>query len=66
MKYKIIKVYGFPQNDNLYKKLEDKVNAYIDKGWRPHGSICIVNVYTSKGELDFIEVWQSLIKDNNE
>lgn len=64
MEYKIIKVYGCPETDNLEMELEDEVNMYIDEGWRPFGSICIVNLGTKKGYTNnFVEAWQAMIKE---
>jgi hypothetical protein len=65
MEYKIIKVYGCPETDNLEMELEDEVNVYINKGWRPFGSICIVNVGVPENcEKNFVEVWQPMIKQH--
>lgn len=64
MEYKIVKVCGCPETDNLEMELEDEVNMYIGDGWRPFGSVCIVNVGTPKGyKSNFVEVWQPMIKD---
>lgn len=68
MEYKIIKISGCPTTDYLDMELEDKVNEYIDKGWRPFGSICIVKVGILEDcKNDVVEVWQPMIKEiNNE
>jgi hypothetical protein len=69
MDYKIVKICGCPKTDNLEMELEDEVNMYIDMGWKPFGSICVINVGTPKDCEDdyFIEVWQPMIKeDDNE
>lgn len=64
MEYKIIKVYGCPETENLEMELEDEVNMYIDEGWRPFCSICVVNVGTPEGCKNyFVEVWQPMIKE---
>ena len=64
MEYKIIKVYGCPETENLEMELEDEVNMYIDEGWKPFGSICVVNVGTPEGYKNyFVEVWQPMIKE---
>ena len=66
MEYKIIKVYGCPETENLEMELEDEVNMYIDEGWKPFGSICVVNVGVPENhEKNFIEVWQPLIKETD-
>lgn len=66
MEYKIIKVYGCPETDNLEMELEDEVNMYIDEGWKPFGSICVVNVEKPEDcEKNFVEVWQPMIKEND-
>jgi hypothetical protein len=66
MEYKIIKVYGCPETDNLDMELEDEVNMYIDEGWKPFGSICVVNVGIPEDcEKNFVEVWQPMIKEND-
>ena len=44
MKYKIIRIYGCPETDNLDITLEAEVNDWIFEGWKPIGSICVVNV----------------------
>ena len=65
MEYKIIKTYGCPVTDNLEMELEDEVNNYIAEGWKPIGSICVVNVGVSKNHNEnFIEVWQPMILEN--
>jgi hypothetical protein len=66
MEYKIIKVYGCPETENLEMELEDEVNMYIDEGWKPSGSICVVNVGVPENhEKNFVEVWQPMIKEND-
>ena len=66
MEYKIIKVYGCPETDNLEMELDDEVNMYITEGWKPFGSICVVNVGVPENcEKNFVEVWQPMIKDTN-
>ena len=65
MEYKIIKVYGCPETDNLEMELEDEVNMYIDEGWKPFGSISVVNVGVPENcEKNFVEVWQPMIKES--
>lgn len=61
MEYKIIKIDGCPLTDNLEMELEDEVNNYIDKGWKPIGSICVVNADLCEY---LIEVWQTMILEN--
>ncbi len=64
MEYKIVKIYGCPETDNLEMELEDEVNMYIDEGWKPFGSICVINVGKQAGNrYDFVEVWQPMIKE---
>lgn len=64
MEYKIIKIYGLPETDNLEMELEDEVNMYIDEGWKPFVSICVINVGKQAGyKNDFVEVWQAMIKE---
>ena len=66
MEYKIIKVYGCPETENLEMELEDEVNKCIAEGWKPFGSICVVNVgVPEKYEKNFVEVWQTLIKETD-
>lgn len=66
MEYKIIKIYGCPETDNLDINLEDEVNEWISEGWKPFGSICIINVGTPEGyKNDFVEVWQPMIKETD-
>jgi hypothetical protein len=71
MEYKIIKVYGCPETDNLDMELEDEVNMYIAEGWKPFGSPCVVNVGTKKSThfgiaaVDTVEVWQTMIKETD-
>ena len=65
MEYKIVKVYGCPETDDLEMKLEDEVNMYIDMGWKPFGSICVINLGTlEESEIDFVEIWQPMIKED--
>ena len=65
MEYKIIKTYGCSVTDNLEMELEDEVNNYIAEGWKPIGSICVVNVGVPKNHNEnFIEVWQPMILEN--
>ena len=64
MEYKIIKVYGSPKIDNLESELEDEVNMSIDEGWKPFGSICVVNVGKQDDyKTNFVEIWQPMIKE---
>ena len=65
MEYKIIKVYGCPETENLEMDLEDEVNKYIDEGWEPLGPVCVVNIGVPENhEKNFVEVWQPIIKTN--
>ena len=65
MEYKIIKTYGCPVTDNLEMELEDEVNNYIAEGWKPIGSICVVDVGVLENHNEhFIEVWQPMILEN--
>lgn len=64
MEYKIVKVYGCPETDNLDMELEDEVNMYIAEGWKPFGTPCVVNIGVPENhKKHFVEVWQSLIKE---
>ena len=65
MEYKIIKTYGCPVTDNLEMEFEDEVNNYIAEGWKPIGSICVVDVGVQENHNEhFIEVWQPMILEN--
>lgn len=59
--------------ENLFKigimiktmQLEDEVNNHITEGWKPIGSICVVNVGVQKNHNEhLIEVWQPMILEN--
>ena len=59
--------------ENLFKigimiktmQLEDEVNNYIAEGWKPIGSICVVDVGVPENHNEhFIEVWQPMILEN--
>jgi hypothetical protein len=66
MEYKIIKIYGCPETENLEMELEDEVNMYISEGWKPFGSICVVNAGVPENhEKNFVEVWQPMIKETD-
>lgn len=66
MKYKIIKVYGCPEIDNLEMELEDEVNMYISEGWKPFGSPCVVNVVVpEKHEKNFQKIFHWVGKPEN-
>lgn len=66
MEYRIIKVYGSPETNNLESELEDEVNKYISEGWKPFGSICVVDIGKPTNHYKkFVEVWQPMIKETD-
>ena len=64
LKYSIVKVSVYIDQESLDIKLEEEVNKMIESGWKLFGNITIVP-NCSRVNPAFIEVWQPMIKEIN-
>ena len=62
MKYIIVKAIGFPGQTNVEDILATDVQAMIDNGYQPFGSVSVIH-YMENNQI-CIEAWQPMIYEN--